>query len=536
MKIAIAYLFVCFLASSPNGRCAIYNSTHRLFQETMLGSAKPAGKELEVSSVKEIYKLLPALNPGDKLLLADGIYKDIQLIVNTSGAKEQPIIIASKNPGDVFFTGDVKVELRGEHLILKDIYFKDGNRNPEKWESHGPGLVAMYGSYNRVTGCVFDAFDQANSAYINTSLTEDGKVPQHCRIDHCVFTDKITFDQVINLNNRPKADKESEVLGEAMYHRVDHCFFSNPPKPGNAGGGIRIGYYRNDIGRCLIDSNVFMRQDSEAEIITSKSQENVFYNNTFLNCRGTMNFRHGDKQVAINNFFISTDKKYGYGGMFVWGSRHIIANNYFSLQQTIAPRGSAALYLNPGPEASEHALAFDILLINNVFENNNGYAINFSPLAGRRRTFAAENKLPFKYPYAINLQGNIFFNGKGYEYDFFKADSVDAIWKNNYAYGSALGIAPDKGLNQQPFEITGNNCFSLHGISYSPSKVTGIKPIEGIAIDINTLINNGINGKPITWDDIRPKWLKDIPGSYALNAKLTPETQQKFNEVIKANK
>lgn len=497
---------------------------------------KVIDKILEVSSIKEIYQILPGLKPGDKLLLTDGIYKDIQLIVKVSGTKEQPISIASKNPGQVFFTGDAKVELRGEHIILKDIYFKDGNRNPAMWASHGPGLVAMYGSYNRVTGCVFDAFDQANSAYITTSVTEDGKVPQYCRIDRCVFTDKITFDQVINLNNRPKADKESQVLGTPMYHRVDHCFFSNPSKPGNAGGGIRIGYYRNDMGRCLIDSNLFMRQDSEAEIITSKSQENVFYNNTFLNCRGTMNFRHGDQQVAINNFFISTDKKYGYGGMFVWGSKHIIANNYFSLQQTLASRGKAALYLNPGPEASEHALAFDILIINNFFVNNNGYAINFSPFADRRRTFSEEHKLQFKYPYAINLQGNIFFNREKHSYAFFKADSAKAIWKNNYAYGATLGIAPNKGITQTPFDISKTNQFSLEGISYTPAKVNNLKPIEGINLDINDLINKGKTGKPLTWADVRPQWLKVIPGSYAYNAKLSAETQRKFNEVINNNK
>ena len=497
--------------------------------------AKPAGKILEASSVQGIYKILPTLKPGDRLLLADGIYKNIQLLVKVSGTKEKPITIAAKNPGEVSFTGDVKVELRGQYLILKDIYFKDGNRKPDEWESHGPGLVAIYGSYNRVTGCVFDAFDQANSAYITTSVTEDGKVPKHCRIDRCVFTDKITFDQVINLNNRPRADKESKVLGEAMYHRVDHCFFANPPKPGNAGGGIRIGYYRNDMGRCLIDSNLFMRQDSEAEIITSKSQENVFYNNTFLNCRGTLNFRHGDQQVAINNFFISNDKKYGYGGMFVWGSKHIIANNYFSLQQTIAARGNAALALNPGPEASEHALAFDILMINNVFDNNNGYAINFGPLADRRRDFAKENQLMFSYPYGIRLQGNVFYS-KGQTYPFFKLDSAKAIWENNEAFGAELGIAPEKGIRQQPFKILKDPDFSLEGVSYAPAKVKDIKGIEGIALDINTLINRGFTGKPLTWDEVRPQWLTHIPGDYALTAKLSPENQQKFNEVITTNK
>lgn len=63
--------------------------------------------------------------------------------------------------------------------------------------------------------------------------------------------------------------------------------------------------------------------------------ENVFFYNTILNCRGTLNFRHGDKQVALNNIFLSTDSKYDYGAMYVWGSNHIIGNNYVSLSRTL---------------------------------------------------------------------------------------------------------------------------------------------------------------------------------------------------------
>jgi len=151
-----------------------------------------------VSSNEEIYKAVEGVVPGDTLFLRDGIYRDIQLIVKRSGSAGAPVLLRAENPGKVFFTGNAKVELRGDYLILEGIYFKDGNRNTVEWQSHGPGLVAIYGSHNRVTQCTFDAFDEANSAYITTSLNEDGRVPQHCRIDHCGFFNKITFDQVIN--------------------------------------------------------------------------------------------------------------------------------------------------------------------------------------------------------------------------------------------------------------------------------------------------------------------------------------------------
>lgn len=466
---------------------------------------------------QEVYDLLPKLNPGDALLLEDGDYKDLKLVANTSGLQIKPITIAAKNPGKVFITGDAKVEIRAEYIVLKGLYFKNGNRNTTEWKTHGPGIIAIYGSNNRVTECVFNNFDQANSAYITTSLTADGKVPKHCRIDHCVFVGKKTLDQVINLNNNLQGVKDGAIIGPAMYHRIDHCFFSNPPKVGNAGGGIRIGYSRYDIGRCLVDSNLFYRQDSEAEIVTSKSQENVYYANTIINCQGTLNFRHGDKQVALNNFYISTDNKFGYGGMFIWGSNHIIANNYFSLQKTIASRGNAALYFNPGAKAAEHALAFDILLANNVFKNNEGYAINFEPLLDRRIQDAQDNGLTFFLPYGINIKGNVFVSTKTPKFDLFRGDIGKQTFENNYSYGITKNY--NIGLQQLSIDhIESADFYHPKNIKgYTPSTIQNVANIEGINLDIQAIINAGIKGVPLTWDDVRPKWLAEIPNDYWIN-------------------
>lgn len=505
-----------------------------LFVIIAIWSTTAYAGNIEVTSKEEAYDKSVLLQPGDTLFLRDGIYKDIQLVIHNIGTLEQPIVITAKNGGKVFFTGDTKVELRGEHLVLKDIYFKDGNRNPAQWRSHGPGLVAMYGSYNRVTGCVFHAFDEANSAYITTSIPESGVVPKYCRIDHCVFTEKITFDQVINLNNRPRADKESKVLGEAMYHRIDHCFFANPPKPGNAGGGIRIGYYRNDIGRCLIDSNLFVRQDSEPEIITGKSQENVYYANTFLNCRGTLNFRHGDKQIALNNFFVSSDKRFEYGGMFVWGSQHLIANNYFNLKRTLHSRGNAALYLNPGLADSEHALALNTLVVNNIFDNNVGYDINFEPLLERRREFATASGRALQLPYNIILAGNIFSTTHGEKHEVFLGNLDGNRLTQNFSMGvvnaSQMGFKEVvRDQDSEPYHP-----FAYQG--YAAAQIPDIPNIEGIAIDIQHIVNKGLIGKPLAWDDVRPEWLEEIPGSYAATAKLDKDTQQRFDHVMETNK
>ncbi len=492
-----------------------------------------------VSSNAEAYKALNKLNAGDQLIFKNGEYKNIQLIIAKSGTENKKIIIKAKNPGKVFFTGDAKVELRGSYIVFEGFVFKNGNRNPENWKSHGPGLVAVYGSFNRITQCVFDNFDEAHSAWITTSLDEKGNVPTHCRIDHCSFTNKLTFDQVINLNNTPKKDT---IGGPAMYHRVDHCFFSNPKKPGNAGGAIRIGYYRNDVGRCIIDSNLFVRQDSEPEIITGKSRENIYYVNTFLNCQGSLNFRHGDKQVAINNFFISTDSLYGYGGMFIWGSDHIIANNYFSLRKTIASRGSAAIYLNVGTKASEHALAYNSYLINNIFSNVNGYAIHFNPMIENRKIFAQQENKPLEFPRDIYLFNNIFYNTQFSSYPFFKDDYPDIIrnlnWKNNYYDGSSLGIKPTEGLEPDEMKTERlNDDFLLPITPGSINKYNNFKfyNIPFVDFDIQTKITEGLRGEPLSINEVLPGWMTAFTGNYFHTGILDKELKNILKKITQKN-
>ncbi len=497
-------------------------------------------KDIRVSSVNEVLRSVDELNPGDVLLLEDGVYTDIKLIVTKSGRVESPIVIKAENAGKVSFSGDVKVELRGDYIVLEGVYFRNGDRSQGEWRSHGPGLVAIYGSHNRVTQCAFHAFDGVNSAYITTSLDDDGNVPQYCRIDHCSFTEKITFDQVINLNNTLRKTLKGEPA-VAMYHRIDHCLFSNPKKPGNAGGGIRIGYWRKDYGRCLVDSCLFVRQDSEAEIVTSKSRENVYYNNTFINCMGTLNFRHGDNQVAINNFFIGNDHKHGYGGMFVWGSGHLIAANYFELSKTIKSRGNAALYLNPGAEGVEHALAYDINILNNVFKNTNGYSIHFLPLLDRRIKKCLKRDYLLKLPYDISINGNLFASKNSNQILFHDNTSHtdrNISWINNFSNTDKLGVNTSNGFTiVKNMDLEFSDIQMVNGRVVCPHKtVKDIKNVEGIDLELQILAEQGVTGKPIAEKQVGPNWLKTVPGSYFHTGRLSKMLKLKFKMVKAARR
>jgi len=56
--------------------------------------------------------------------------------------------------------------------------------------------------------------------------------------------------------------------------------------------------------RAVVESNLFDRCDGELEIISSKSCENVYRHNTFLDCAGMLTLRHGNRCTVEGNFFI----------------------------------------------------------------------------------------------------------------------------------------------------------------------------------------------------------------------------------------
>lgn len=483
-------------------------------------------EEIVVGDSRELLTAVANAFPGTMVVMEDGIYDDVSLDIAAKGSPQRPVIITARSPGHVFFTGDTRVVISGDYITLRGIYFRDGARKPSEWRTHGPGLVAIYGDHNRITECAFHNFDEVDSPWITTHVV-NGKPAMYNRIDHNSFTEKVTLDQVINLNN---SESKNE-LGRPMYNRVDHNYFSNPPKKGNAGGAIRVGYFLHDMGRCLIDNNLFERQDSEPEIITSKSRENVYLHNTIRNSQGTLNFRHGSDQVAIGNFFLGDDTLYGYGGMFIWGENHTIASNYFSLPRTLNQRGNAAIYLNPGHPESEHSLAAGVLIAHNVFAANNGYAIHFHALLERRQQTAASQKMgPPQIPHSTVLVNNVFLGG-GRLHPLFRNDFASLtgdIWRGNTYVNARIGIDVASGLTaaNMSFSVGEDGIYRPLGELYVIPEERHVRVTTSdemkqafkdvFDIDLDLLANQSVYlRKPAAFRDVGPFWLKKSPSSYA---------------------
>jgi poly(beta-D-mannuronate) lyase len=94
---------------------------------------------------------------------------------------------------------------------------------------------------------------------------------------------------------------------------------------------MRVGYSFQSMfsSKTTVENNLFDQCDGEIEIISSKSCDNIYRNNTFNNCAGFLTLRHGNRCTVDANFFLGQNKK-GSGGVRIIGEDHTITNNYFA--------------------------------------------------------------------------------------------------------------------------------------------------------------------------------------------------------------
>jgi poly(beta-D-mannuronate) lyase len=259
--------------------------------------------EYRVASAADIALASKGLNPGDTLVMADDEWKDQAIVLGAKGTAEKSITLRAQTPGKVVLTGKSSVAIDGEHLVVSGLFLQNGT-------AIGDG-VKLAGRNNRLTESA--VVGGSYKFFVHLFGTSN-------RFDHCYLAGKTNDDPTLQI----------EVQGKHNYHVLDHNHFGHrPPLNRNGGETIRVGYSHQSMTNSgtLVENNLFERCDGEIEIISSKSCENIYRANTFLDCAGMLTLRHGNRCVVEGNFFIAHHKN-GSGGIRVIGEDHVIINNY----------------------------------------------------------------------------------------------------------------------------------------------------------------------------------------------------------------
>lgn len=273
-----------------------------------------------VHNNEELHQAISTAKPGDDIVMANGIWEDVQIKVTVSGTKEKPITIRAETPSQVFIQGQSNLELGGEYIVVKDLYFSNG---------YSPSRAVIQFAVNdtvanhcTVTNCAIIDYNKMQRNFQDVWVRLHGR---HNQLDHCYFAGKSNRGPTIRVGLEGNQNINN-------HHKIIYNHFGpRPPKGGPSAETIQIGnsYTSMCPSYTLVAHNLFEECNGEVEVISSKTNHNEFRNNVFYKSEGSLVTRHGNYCIVDGNFFIGDENTNNVGGVRLIGTGHTVTNNYF---------------------------------------------------------------------------------------------------------------------------------------------------------------------------------------------------------------
>lgn len=278
-----------------------------------------AARDYLVHDQAEYARALKQLGAGDSIVLANGEWRDFEIVITGKGRKDAPITLTSQEAGKVVLTGQSSLRIGGEYILVRGLVFKDGYSPRGEVISFRRNKQDQ-ARYSRVTEVVIDGFSKPDR-YDDDYWV--GMYGLQNRFDHNFLVGKTNKGVTMAVRLDSEESRENG-------HRIDHNYFGPRPVLGSNGGEtLRIGtsQYSMFNSNTLVENNIFDRCDGEVEIISSKSGGNIYRGNVFLRSRGTLTLRHGDNNLVERNVFLGHGKDYT-GGIRVINRGQTVRENY----------------------------------------------------------------------------------------------------------------------------------------------------------------------------------------------------------------
>jgi poly(beta-D-mannuronate) lyase len=370
-------------------------------------------------SASEISKLTDLL-PGDSVIITSGDYANLRLKFSAHGSFSKPIVLTAEIAGKVVFTGSSTLLLSGKHITIQNLHFNDlkpihsvspiemrtdsstlkncmitgFNTTPD--DSTDNKWVSIYGKYNSVERCSF--YEKKNIGCLLVVWLEEGIVPNHKILNNYFYRPTILRDP----DGGKKNGQECVRIGTSHFSMFD------------AG--------------CIVSGNTFYRCDSEIEVVSNKTCNNIFSNNLFLETQGALTLRHGNGALVEGNYFIGNNRE-GTAGIRVIGENQTIVNNYF--ENTKGIKYQSAICLIQGVKDSPLNRYFQVKntkVVGNII-NNCSWAITVS--YGE----ADDQSLPV---ISTTISDNVIVNDNPNNVSFTWVDkpfAPDVLFNNNIVFG-----------------------------------------------------------------------------------------------------
>jgi poly(beta-D-mannuronate) lyase len=275
-----------------------------------------------VGNISEFNKIAKSVQPGDSIILADTVWKDVELKLKANGTKGKPIVLTVKTPGKCTFEGISNLRISGEYLIVDGLIFINGHAPLNKPVIDFRTSNENFAYNSIVRNCVVYNYNQSQKNQSDHWVEMWGK---NNTLEYCYLAGKRNLGTTLVI--WPNGEKHAP-----NYHKVYRNYFGERPVLGSNGGEtIRIGTSKYSMidSYSQIEENYFEHCNGETEIISVKSGKNKIVNNTFFECEGSIVLRHGNNNEVCGNYIIGNGKP-NTGGIRIINVGHKIYNNYLS--------------------------------------------------------------------------------------------------------------------------------------------------------------------------------------------------------------
>ena len=384
-------------------------------------------KSYKVENIDQYKEKVETLIAGDTIILTNGVWKDAKLVFKGTGEMDKQIYLMAETPGKVTLEGKSSLQISGKWLQVSGLVFVNG--------SSPKGTVIDFRTsskdyaYNCVlTNCVIDKY---NLAAKDSSDHWIGLYGKNNTIEYCYFGGKSNKGTTLVV-----WPNDSNSINNN--HLIYRNYFGARPRLGSNGGEtIRIGTSQvcTNSSATIVEGNYFEHCNGEVEIISNKSCDNKFSNNTFFECEGCLTLRHGNRATVSGNWFIGNGKD-NTGGVRVINEGHLIYNNYFyKLRGDDFRSGLTIMNAIPNSPANGYAPVRNVVIANNTFYDCSSPWIFGAGFGERDRTVTPQNTL---------LLNNLVYCPNTDEI-INHADKTEGIILNNNILISSKGVLSETG-------------------------------------------------------------------------------------------
>ncbi|MDY7394889.1 chondroitinase-B domain-containing protein [Aureibaculum sp. 2210JD6-5] len=394
--------------------------------------------EIKVTTPTELSNAISKVKPGDNIVLANGIWKDVEIKFTGKGTKENPITIKAETDGEVFIEGVSNLAFGGEYLVVSGLHFRNGYSPSEN-------VIAFRIDEDRlannckVTNCVIEDFNKPKRDDDDLWVQFYGR---HNELSNCYIAGKTNRGPTVRVN--------IEGIESINNHHqiINNHFGPRPVKGGPSGETIQLGdsFTSMSPSHTLVANNLFEECNGEVEVISSKTNFNEFRNNVFYKSEGSLVTRHGNYSIIDGNYFIGDGINENIGGIRIINTGHWVTNNYFYNLKGKSFRSPLAV-MNGIPKSplNRYNQVTDVVVAYNTYVNCSspwqfGVGTNIA-----QADVLPESEIRSARAIRTTVANNIVYNEKGLDNIVVENDKADGvIFKSN--------IVDNQGVNFKDFD------------------------------------------------------------------------------------